>query len=60
MGAKSTKQISRQEALNFIADRLHEMDNQQLAAILEEVNDQAMQRGDHYVTLGLYNFEVVD
>ena len=56
MGAKSTRNISRAEALAFINDHLEEIDDQTLAQVVEDINDYLYDKADYENALGLHNF----
>ncbi len=60
MGAKSTIDITRSRALHFVTDVLYEVDNETLARVVEELNDELWQKGDYENSLGLHNFQIVD
>jgi hypothetical protein len=60
MGAKSTIDISRSRALNFVNDVLYEADDETLARIVEELNDYLWQKQDYEISLGLHNFHIVE
>lgn len=58
MGAKSTVEISREEAISKILEFIHHLDNETIALILENVNDELWDKGDYRNSLGLNNFTV--
>ena len=60
MGAKSTIDIKKDEAINFIITALLQADNETLARMVEELNDSLYQQGDYENSLGLHNFQIVD
>ena len=60
MGAKSTITISRSQALYFITDVLYHADNETIARVVEELNDDLWERHDFENSLGLHNFQIVD
>ena len=59
MGAKSTRSISRQIALDFINSYLDEVDDNTLALIVENVNDYLLETKENN-HLGLSNFYIDD
>lgn len=59
MGAKSTIDITRSQALHFVTDVLYEVDDETLARVVEELNDYLWQKGDYENSLGLHNFMIV-
>lgn len=60
MGTKSTRDIARYVAMQYIASWLDAASDEALAGVLEILNDEAMERGDDLdETLGHYNFRVV-
>lgn len=60
MGAKSTIDVTRSQALQFIMNFLYDADNETIARVLEEVNDSLWENGDYENSLGLHNFQIVD
>ena len=59
MGAKSTIDITRSQALQFATDSLYEVDDETLARVVEELNDYLWQKGDYENSLGLHNFMII-
>lgn len=60
MGAKSTIDISRVFAINFITEQLENMSDQALADLVEVINDDIRDRQDWDNSLGLHNFCIRD
>lgn len=60
MGAKSTIDISKTKALDFIQENLHQIDNKTLANLVEEINDYFIEKKDYEHSLGLHNFQIND
>lgn len=60
MGAKSTIDITRSQALSFVLGFLGHADNQTLARLVEELNDELWEKHDFENSLGLHNFCVVE
>lgn len=60
MGVKSTKDITRSQALHFITDAMYEVDNVTLARLVEEINDYLERKGDYENSLGLHNFYITE
>lgn len=56
MGAKSTMDLTRTEALILIIALLQKASNEALASALEDLNDDAGCRGDFDDYIGLNNF----
>jgi len=56
MGAKSTLNIGRGEAIKFILTHLLSVDNYTLEDIVESVNDKLYEDGDYAKSFGLHNF----
>lgn len=60
MGAKSTLDITKEEAIAFILKSLLQADNQTLERLVEELNDDLRYKHDHENSLGLHNFKIVN
>lgn len=58
MGAKSTLDMDREEAIARILELLRRAEDQTIASVLEELNDDADRRGDYEHCLGLHNFRI--
>jgi hypothetical protein len=59
MGAKSTIDITKGQAIAFIMKCIDDVDNETLANLVEELNDGLLQKGDYENTLGLCNFRII-
>lgn len=60
MGAKSTRGIRRNDAILFLMQYINKLDDDTLARMLEEANDDLQRKGE-WSDLGiLLNFEIVD
>lgn len=60
MGAKSTIDITREEAISFILKTLIQADRETLERVVEELNDSLWENRDFENTLGLHNFKIVN
>jgi hypothetical protein len=58
MGAKSTIELTREEALNFIYSFISKVDDKTLALLVEDINDELWHEGNED-SLGLHNFSIV-
>lgn len=58
MGAKSTLDITKHDAFDFILSSLYKVDNETLAKIVEDLNDYFRRNGDYERYLGLHNFQI--
>lgn len=54
MGAKSTLDLTRAEALAFIIQNLYNVDDRTIANLVEELNDALRNAGED--NMGLHNF----
>lgn len=60
MGAKSTRDISREFAIGFITEQLQNMSDHALADLVEVINDDLIYKRDWDNSLGLHNFCIRD
>ena len=58
MGVKSTLEISKSQAIEFIQNNLDKINDQALANLVEIINDYYWDKKDFENTMGLHNFEI--
>ena len=57
MGAKSTIDLTRSEAISFILENVHNVDDSTLEILVDDLNDRLRENGED--NLGLHNFSIV-